>query len=143
MVDRTKLEIYKKVPVKYLNSEYALKKSLYSWQGEIPITQITPKDDIVIIDTFAYWARHQSDGVIKRIKTGDFPLRGNNICLKIMGIIRDNKLYVTTKSAKPAFKDIAPMEPIRVGGLGQALKIAEKHFSSPELPGTSPQGSSS
>lgn len=129
MTDSTVLQLYQSLPTKYLSCTAHLKKTLYSWAGELPRRKLLQSDTPVAINAFAYRARHQVTAEIKRIKTGSFSRGTNNINLKIVGVIRDEKLYVVTESAHNRFRDIAARQPARVNGAYQAENYVKKTFS--------------
>ena len=133
MTDETVLQLHQTLPIRYMSSRQPLEYPAYRWHGELPINQVTPKDIVVALNTWAYRVRHQADGRIKQRITGSFKYQGKTIYLKVIGVIRNKQLFILTTKSSKNHRDIAPMQPVRLNGMNAALKFARKHFSSPEL----------
>lgn len=114
--------LYDKISTKYIHSDHFLDQTVYSLCGEVKLNELTEQDLVVVIDTYAYRQRN-ADGEKIRLRTGAFTSRVDNQQrpLKLMGVIRQNKLFVVTKRANQRVNDIAPMSPIRVAGIGRAM----------------------
>lgn len=120
--DNTMLQIYRSIPNKYIHSDMNLNKATYSWQGEVHIDDIGKDETICVIDTYAYRARKKT-GQIIRLKTGGYKYNEQFRVYKIMGVIRNDRLYVVVKKAGKKVEDIAPFAPVRVNGVNQAHRI--------------------
>lgn len=120
--DNTTLQLYKSIPNKYLHSEKNLTKATYSWQGEVHIQDIGESETICVIDTYAYRAR-KSNGQIVRLKTGGYKFNDSFRIYKLMGIIRNDRLYIVVKEANQKVADIASLAPVRVNGVAQAHRV--------------------
>lgn len=118
-------ELYTSIPRKYLHSDSRLDKVAYTWSGELPAEELKEDDVIVTLDAWAYRQR-RGDGVIVRLRTGGFTQGKDFYTLKLMGCIRDGSLYVVTEKANKKVSDIAPKTPVRVAGIGSAMKRFHK-----------------
>ncbi len=128
MEDQTTAALYSKIPRKYLHSDSLLDKAMYHWSGEIGVENLQESDIIVVIDAWAYRQRHQENGKIVRLRTGGFPEGEKFRNLKLMGAIHDGKLYVVTEPSNKRVKDISSRTPVRIAGVGSAMKRFKKQL---------------
>jgi len=125
------LRMYESISVSRIHSDQELSNSEYRWTGEIHLDDLTNKDQIIVIDSWAYRARHQEKGEIIRLRNGGYNDKYTKTFrkYKIMGILRDNEFQIVVKQANNNVNDIAPLTPVRVNGVGQAHQMRHR-FSS-------------
>ena len=112
--------LFTAIPTKYLHSDTRLTKVRYNWVGEVHVEDLTQDDIVVTVDSWAYRQR-RADGAIVRLRTGGFNKDNEYRTLKLMGVIRDGKLYIVTETSNRRVKDIAPRTPLRIAGVGSAM----------------------
>lgn len=118
------IQLYKAISNKFIHSNGDLNKLSYPWQGEIHIKEVKPTDHICVIDTFAYRARNKN-GKIIRLKVGGYKYNNRLFSYKLMGVIRNGIISVVVEPANDRVKDIAPLAPVRVNGVYQAVRITK------------------
>jgi len=126
MTDKTTASMDQRIPRQYLHSDSQLKKTYYTWVGELPLESLESDDSVVVIDAWAYRQRHQESGRIIRLRTGGFPKGEDFQHLKLMGVVRGGKLMVITEIANKKVRDIAPRTPVRIAGIGSAMSRFRK-----------------
>lgn len=114
--------LYDKISTKYIHSDNYLDQTVYRLSGEVKLNELTREDLVVVVDAWAYRQRN-ADGEKIRLRTGSFASKENKEQrhLKLMGIIRQSKLFIVTERANKRVMDIAPMSPVRVAGIGRAM----------------------
>jgi hypothetical protein len=116
------LPLYSKLPASYIHSDEPLEHPTYLWNGEVEVNELSKDATLAVIDTFAYHARHQETGDIVRIRTGSFKHRGRQFCLKLLAVIDGDKLQLVVEPAKEHMSDIAPLSPVKISGVSQAVR---------------------
>ena len=134
MDDNTECQLYQSIPPSYLHSHSQLTKLKYTFTGEIQLKGTTRNDIFCTIDAYAYRARKVSTGEVKRLKNGTYRdhLTGQQRSLKLIGVLREGRLFVLVGPAGERVSDIAPLAPLRVSGMSQMYQIRRRGFSSSE-----------
>ena len=124
------------IKTKYIHSHGILNKSSYPWRGEIPLSQLVSTDIIITIDVHATLQRHKEIAKTVHLRVGFYKDHNNeDRAKKIMGIIRNESMYIVTCKANKRFEDVSEMSPVIVVSVPNALSVARKYarrFSSTE-----------
>jgi hypothetical protein len=121
------------VPAKFLHSDTPLGCSSYKFVDCLQLHEVRDLQ-LVTIDAFAYRQKHQTRGIIVRLRTGEYDrgaykpgkpffrslaqIEKDCTPLKLAGAISpEGRLYLIVEPANYKVRDIQPWAPIRVSGL--------------------------
>jgi hypothetical protein len=128
--EKDPIKTNKEIPKSYLTlSRAGINKQKFIWRGEIKIEDLMSTDIPVVINSPAYRQRHKTSGALVRRQCQWYTDKtGATRHKKLMGVLRDDELYIVTKQALQKWADIAEESPIILPGIKHAKEVFEKNI---------------